>query len=99
MDCPGELIASYYPCLHKPLSICYHLTTLNRSYFGQKGLLPERLQGTKMKWRLSGPFGALIPVFETRVDGPYSYLNENKYLSSDPAMSGAGVSITFHERE
>lgn len=32
--------------------------------------------------RNCGPFGALIPVFETRVDGPYSYLNENKYHSS-----------------
>jgi len=43
--------------------------------------------------------GALIPVFETKTDGPYSYLNENKYLSSAPGMSGGGVSITFYEAE
>jgi hypothetical protein len=43
--------------------------------------------------------GALIPVFETKTDGPYSFLNENKYLSSAPGMSGGGVSITFYEAE
>jgi len=42
--------------------------------------------------------GALVPVFEARVDGRYSYLNENKYLSSGPGMVGGGVSITFYER-
>lgn len=43
--------------------------------------------------------GALIPVFETKTDGPYSFLNENKYLSSSPGMGGGGVSITFYEAE
>jgi hypothetical protein len=43
--------------------------------------------------------GALIPVFEARVDGPYNFLNENNYLSSQPGMSGGGVSITFYERK
>lgn len=41
--------------------------------------------------------GQLIPVFETRVDGPYNFLNENKYLSSAPGIGGGGVSITFYE--
>jgi hypothetical protein len=41
--------------------------------------------------------GGLVPVFEARVDGPYAFLNENKYLSSQPGMSGGGVSITFYE--
>lgn len=41
----------------------------------------------------------LVPVFEARVDGPYAFLNENKYLSSQPGMSGSGVSITFFERK
>jgi len=49
--------------------------------------------------RNCGSFGALIPVFEARADGPYSFLNENKYLSSDPGMGGGGVSITFYERK
>jgi hypothetical protein len=48
--------------------------------------------------RNCGPFGALIPLFETRADGPYAFLNENKFLSSDPGTGAGGVSITFYER-
>ena len=48
--------------------------------------------------RNCGPFGALIPRFETRVQGPYAYLNQNRYLSSDPGVGGGGVSITFYEQ-
>ena len=43
--------------------------------------------------------GALIPVFETRVGGKYDFLNENKYLSSQPGGGTGGVSITFYERK
>jgi hypothetical protein len=43
--------------------------------------------------------GALIPVFEARVEGPYNYLNENKYLSSAPGVGSGGVSITFYEKK
>jgi hypothetical protein len=43
--------------------------------------------------------GALVPVFEARVDGPYAFLNENKYLSSSPNPGSGGVSITFYERK
>jgi hypothetical protein len=43
--------------------------------------------------------GALVPVFEARVDGPYAFLNENKYLSSQPGMGSGGVTITFYERK
>ena len=43
--------------------------------------------------------GALIPVFETRIDGKYAFLNENKYLSSSPNPGSGGVSITFYERK
>lgn len=48
--------------------------------------------------RNCGPFGALIPLFETRADGPYAYLNDKDYLSSDPGSAAGGVSITFYER-
>jgi hypothetical protein len=41
----------------------------------------------------------LVPVFEARVAGPYAFLNENKYLSSQPTMAGSGVTITFYERK
>jgi hypothetical protein len=49
--------------------------------------------------RNCGAMGALVPAFEARADGPYAFLNENKYLSSDPGTSGGGVSITFYERK
>lgn len=49
--------------------------------------------------RNCGPFGALIPQFEARKDGPYAFLNENRYLSSDPGSAGGGVSITFYEAD
>lgn len=49
--------------------------------------------------RNCGPFGGLIPQFETRKNGPYAFLNQNKFLSSDPGLGGGGnaVSITFYE--
>jgi Protein of unknown function (DUF3237) len=40
----------------------------------------------------------LIPVFEARTDGPYAFLNENKYLSSPPGVGSGGVTITFYEK-
>ena len=48
--------------------------------------------------RNCGPFGALVPRFETKINSTYSYLNEDRYLSSDPGVGGGGVSITFYER-
>lgn len=47
--------------------------------------------------RNGGAFGALAPTFEARVDGPYAYLNEGRYLSSNPSVGQGGVSLTFYE--
>lgn len=47
--------------------------------------------------RNGGGFGALVPTFETRVDGPYAYLNTGAYLSSNPGMGQGGVALTFYE--
>ena len=47
--------------------------------------------------RNGGTFGALVPTFEARVDGPYAYLNEGRYLSSNPAVGQGGVALTFYE--
>lgn len=48
--------------------------------------------------RNCGP-GSLYPVFEARVDGPYNFLNVNKYASSGPGMVSGGVTITFYEKK
>lgn len=47
--------------------------------------------------RNGGAFGSLVPTFETRVDGPYAYLNDGLYLSSNPGMGDGGVALTFYE--
>jgi hypothetical protein len=47
--------------------------------------------------RNGGSFGSLVPTFETRVDGPYAYLNTGSYLSSNPGRGEGGVAITFYE--
>lgn len=48
--------------------------------------------------RNCGPFGAMVPYFETRTGGAYGYLNQNRYLSSDPGVGAGGVSLTFYEQ-
>jgi hypothetical protein len=49
--------------------------------------------------RNCGPMGTLVPTFEARADGPYAFLNANKFLSSAPGTGSGGVSITFYERQ
>lgn len=49
--------------------------------------------------RNCGPFGALIPQFETRATGPYAFLNTGKFISSDPGSGQGGVKITFYEAQ
>ena len=41
--------------------------------------------------------GGLVPVFETRTDGPYAYLNSGLYLSSNPGIANGGVKITMYD--
>ncbi len=47
--------------------------------------------------RNGGTFGSLSPSFEARVDGPYAYLNDGRYLSSNPGVGQGGVALTFYE--
>ena len=47
--------------------------------------------------RNGGSFGGLVPTFEARVDGPYAYLNNGSYLSSNPGRGEGGVALTFNE--
>ena len=47
--------------------------------------------------RNCGPIGALVPVFETKKDGPYSFVNTAKYLSSDPGIAPGAVNLTIYD--
>jgi len=47
--------------------------------------------------RNGGTFGALVPTFEARLDGPYAFLNTGRYLSSNPGRAEGGVAITMYE--
>lgn len=47
--------------------------------------------------RNGGAFGSLVPTFEARVDGPYAWLNDGKFLSSNPGGIEGGVGITMYE--
>jgi hypothetical protein len=47
--------------------------------------------------RNCGAIGALVPVFETRADGPYAWLNTGRWLSSDPGIAPGAVNITIYD--
>lgn len=56
-------------------------------------------EGDVIVVRNAGPFNALIPTFETRVDGKYAWMNSGKYLSSAPGAgggTGGGLSIAMY---
>lgn len=44
----------------------------------------------------TNPGIGLIPTFETRVDGPFAWMNEGRYLSSNPGMGAGGLSISMY---
>ncbi len=44
----------------------------------------------------TNPGIGLVPTFETRVDGPFAWMNEGKYLSSNPGMGAGGLSISMY---
>lgn len=58
----------------------------------------ETGEGELIIVRNCGPFGALIPVFETKHDGLYSRLNQGDYLSSDPGIAVGAVNLTIYEK-
>jgi hypothetical protein len=47
--------------------------------------------------RNCGPSTSLVPVFETRKDGPYAYLNNQLWLSSSPGIGLGSVNLTIYE--
>jgi hypothetical protein len=46
--------------------------------------------------RNCGGLGALVPVFEARSEGPYNWINENNWLSSNPSVGLGSVSLTIY---
>lgn len=60
----------------------------------------QTTEGDVIVVRNAGPFNALIPTFETRVDGKYAWMNSGKYLSSAPGAGGGkggGLSIAMYK--
>lgn len=60
----------------------------------------QTTDGTVIIVRNAGPFNALIPTFETKVDGKFAWLNSGKYLSSPPGAgggTGGGLSIAMYK--
>ena len=47
--------------------------------------------------RNAGSFGALVPIFETRVDGPYAWLNSGSYQSGDPEVGDGFVRLHLYK--
>jgi hypothetical protein len=48
--------------------------------------------------RNCGGLGALVPVFEAKADGPYAWINENNWLSSNPSVGLGSVSLTIYAK-
>jgi hypothetical protein len=55
-------------------------------------------QGELVIVRNCGPASKLVPVFETRTDGTYAWLNEDKWLSSSPGIGLGTVTLTMYEK-
>lgn len=58
----------------------------------------ETSDGELIIVRNCGPGGGLVPVFEARKDGKYAWLNEDRWLSSDPAVAAGAVNLTIYEK-
>ena len=48
--------------------------------------------------RNCGAIGGLVPVFEAKKDGKYSWVNEGDYLSSDPGITVGAVNLTIYNK-
>lgn len=54
--------------------------------------------GTLVIVRNCGALGALVPVFEAPSASRYAFLNEDKWLSSNPSIGLGSVSLTIFEK-
>jgi Protein of unknown function (DUF3237) len=49
--------------------------------------------------RNAGGFNGLVPTFETRTEGKYSWLNSGTYLSSPPGFGAGGLQISMYKTQ
>ena len=49
--------------------------------------------------RNAGGFNGLVPTFETRAEGKYSWLNRGCYLSSPPGFGAGGLHISMYKSQ
>jgi hypothetical protein len=49
--------------------------------------------------RNCGALGGLVPLFETRLDGPYAWIDSGIYRSSNPGVGVGSVNITIYEKQ
>ena len=49
--------------------------------------------------RNAGGFNGLVPTFETRAEGKYSWLNRGTYLSSPPGFGAGGLQISMYKSQ
>jgi uncharacterized protein DUF3237 len=59
----------------------------------------QTMDGELIVVRNCGPLGGLVPVYETRTDGPYAWVNANRWLSSDPTVVVGAVDLTIYDTQ
>ena len=57
----------------------------------------QTMDGELIVVRNCGPLGGLVPVYETRTNGPYAWVNANRWLSSDPTVVVGAVDLTIYD--
>jgi len=57
----------------------------------------EADDGTLIIVRNCGPLGAIVPVFESRKDGAYGWLDKGSWLSGNPGIGVGVVNLTIYE--
>ena len=79
-----------------PLGADFQL--LGSSFIIDARYVAQTNDGALIIVRNCGPVGALVPVFEAAANGKYAFLNEDKWLSSDPSIGLGSVSLTIYEK-
>jgi hypothetical protein len=71
---------------------------LGSSFFIDARYVMLSAAGDAVIVRNCGVVGTLVPTFEARTAGPFGFMNEDKWLSSDPSIGLGSVSLTIYEK-